>query len=285
MRKLVDFANEMVLKRFDAKVVRRSTPSEAESPGMDKRVIFFHPPKCGGTSINSAFLKIFSTAKGRYVFELDAAASRLAAEQLGCSMVEMRESILAYAVQKSSLRYISGHFPFSNRAVNGSGDWQFMTVLREPVSRTLSLYYYNRYRNAGRNHFGIETELAQWLETDEALSAGSIYLRMFMGDVIEAEALALPGVSSDARTQATVTAIGNLEQFAIVGLLEDLEAYGEDVARHCGVELLIPHKNKSPSSRYPSFDEHPIEIREKLLEICEADSAIYKRFNNKSSDK
>jgi len=52
LRTLLTLTNERVLKPLDVKIVRRSKGQE-HGPAdafIATRVIFFHPPKCGGSS-------------------------------------------------------------------------------------------------------------------------------------------------------------------------------------------------------------------------------------------
>ena len=53
LRALLSLGNEHVLRPFDLELVRRSrVPGQVDdAPQPARRIAFFHPPKCGGTSV------------------------------------------------------------------------------------------------------------------------------------------------------------------------------------------------------------------------------------------
>src|SRR5689334_19148948 len=176
LRTLLNLGNEHVLRPFDLKIVRRSrTPCFAEDGNLKldaKRIAFFHAPKCGGTSVHRWLATAFGGPAG-----LDPIAAEAAARTLGVSSFEMREAVLAYFVKRSRARFISGHYAYSRRAFAGhEHEFDLITILRNPIDRFLSHYYYNRFKDE-RNHFPIECDLQDWLEIDQARAAATVFTK------------------------------------------------------------------------------------------------------------
>ncbi|HET6158837.1 MAG TPA: hypothetical protein VFE34_10865 [Dongiaceae bacterium] len=269
LRALLSLGNEHVLRPFDLKVVRRSrVPCYAgESQPETKRIAFFHPPKCGGTSVGKLLAIAFGGPAG-----LDPIAAEAAAHNLGLAGAREREAILAYLVQRRDAWFISGHFPYSRRAFQGhEEEFDLITILRNPLSRTLSHYYFNRFRE-GREHFSIEAELADWLRTDQARAAARTFTTMFVGDIDAARQLAIGGNKHEMGA-AAAQAIENLKRFTIVGTLECLSEFERAIQRRYGVRAAAGHLRNNAG--YPRFAEQPAEVQDRLRELCQEDMMIY----------
>lgn len=276
LRSLLTLGNEHLLRPLDLKIVRRSRvmsfAPEAEAEADTRRIAFFHPPKCGGTSVHRWLALTFGGPAG-----LDPIAAEAAASNLDMPSMKLREAILAYFVQRPNARFISGHYNYSVRAFLGHEDeFDLITILRHPLDRVLSNYYYNRFRE-GRGHFPIESGLSEWLATSQARATSRVFTRMFVGDSDAAMALDQDGDWHDMRS-AVSEAIRNLEKFAIVGTLEQLKDFEVAVQRRYAIKSSIGHLRKSPRPDYRRFSDQPPEVQERLLELCEPDLAIYERF-------
>lgn len=276
-RSLLFLANERVLRPFDLKIVRRSrVPLSAGEPASGiggRRIAFFHTPKCGGTSVHKWLATAFGGPAG-----LDPIAAEAAARKIGTTGLEFREALLAYFVQRSDARFISGHYSYSGRAFAGhEGEFDLITILRNPIDRLLSQYYYNRFRDQ-RNHFPIDSELSDWLQTSQARAAGTVFTKMFVGDVAVAKEFDKRG--SDTRA-AVSSAIANLGRFTIVGTLEDLNGFENEIKSRYGIRSSIGHLRKSPKAGYPKFTDQPMSIQDRIRELCEEDMEIYETFSTR----
>jgi hypothetical protein len=166
---------------------------------------------------------------------------------------------------------------YSRRAFRGHEDeFDLLTILRNPLDRTLSQYYFSRF-NERRDHFPIDCELSEWLLTDRAKSAAMTLTKMFVGDIDVLRHLAADGNKHDMR-EAASEAIKNLRTFAIVGTLERLGDFERAIRHRYGITSKIGHLRKNPIRDYPKFAEQPPQVQDSLRELCQEDMAIYETF-------
>jgi len=238
-----------------------------------RRIAFFHPPKCGGTSIRTWLASTFGRPAG-----LDPLAAEAAAHNIGVASANEREAILAYFVQRQDTCFICGHFAHRRRAFAGhEDDFELITILRSPLSRMLSRFY---FKNDQHRHFPIEGAIADWLETNDARAAATVFTRMFVGDVELMRRLA-NGTSNAEMGDAALQAIENLKRFTIVGTLEQIGAFEQGIRRRYGIRARIGHARSNPA--YPRFGEQPSAVQDRLRELCREDMTIYEAFAEPSS--
>lgn len=274
LRALFTLGNEHVLKPIDLKLVRRSrVPYSADEAPPAKRIAFFHPAKCGGTSVRDALGTVFAGPR-----RVDPGSADRAAQNLGIAPMELREGILAYLVQRHDVPFIGGHFCYSRRAFAGrENEFDFITILRNPLDRFLSHYYFARFKPRPEHFPSNHGELPEYLLTNRARVWATTYTRMFVGEIEAAKALHERGTCDDMR-KAVADAIDNLGRFAIVGTLEHLKEFEAAIQQRYGIKSSIGHQRKGPRPGYPKFADQPREVQERLLELCEPDMNIYERF-------
>lgn len=104
------------LSKVKALVQRAARTARGEN--LKSPVLFYHVPKCAGTSVKSAIfesLGVREYLRGEY-FVLNSHASRKATEMLGVEMRVLREQVLAYEVNQSPRPFfVTGHFVYSRR--------------------------------------------------------------------------------------------------------------------------------------------------------------------------
>ena len=213
---LLALGNEHLLKPFDLKLVRRSrVPCSSDDAPPAKRIVFFHPPKCGGTFIRHSLGMVFGGAS-----RVDLGSAVAAGRNLGIEGMELCEGILVYFVQCHDVHFINGHFCYSRRAFAGrEAEFDLITILRNPLDRMLSHYYFARFKPAPDHFPPVDCDLSEFLLTDRARGWATTFTRMFVGEIDATKALRM-------RT-AVAQAIDNLSRFHIVGTLEQLEKFEE----------------------------------------------------------
>ena len=236
---------------------------------LRQKVFFMHIPKCGGTSIGSALRNCYGFGKteaSNSIFQLDSIASLRASQILGTKELEFFEQLLIYNMSISTRKYIDGHFVYSERAFKEFRDeWKFVTMLRNPVSKWFSKYFFNRYKES--LHYKLDCDLETYLESKTGVAEGSDYVRCLTG-------LSLLHEWNSER--AVEQAIRNLNNFTIVGVVEKINLFVRDFESQFGTKLFIKHLRSNPLPKSKQQEQITDRIRKKVEEICQPDIEVYK---------
>ncbi|MDZ4345701.1 MAG: hypothetical protein U1E51_25080, partial [Candidatus Binatia bacterium] len=121
----------------------------------------------------------------------------------------VRMDLLNYHLALPAPRCVMGHYRFSRETLERYRDeWNFITLLRNPVDRWYSHYFYNKNNDS---IYKINEELDEYVETDTALFLGSLYVSVVTGETQR----------KPIRTQEYIKeAVDILRNFAVVGSLE-----------------------------------------------------------------
>ena len=226
-----------------------------------KKLFFLHIPKCGGTSVNHELQKSYIRA-GYRVTHIDPYASKRGAVIACENLRDFRSRLLLYEMSRSHSQYISGHLSYSEQVwKNFSDEWHFLTVLREPVARWYSHYFYDRYKTG--DHFRIHEPLEVFVESKRAQHLGRNYV----------EALTAKGEAE--ADDAVDRAIANLQRFSLVGVLEETDKFIRDCDQFLGVSIKLKQQNKNPRTKEQQENEISSEIAERVSALCEPNTRIY----------
>ncbi len=233
---------------------------------LDQRILFLHIPKCGGTSVREAIGASYGWRPGRQSrsARLDAQASWQGSRLSGTDLFAFRERLLLYELCRPHLQYIAGHYPLSETVLDEFGDdWDVITVLRDPVDRWLSEYFYNRHKRS--EYFAHEMDLEEYAESRTGRISAMTYARWFSGD------------PSGCGVAASVDrALHNLDRLDLVGVLEHLDDFRARFRDHYGVSLRIPRLNRSPRSMEQQTAAIGPELRSKAEALCAGDMRLYR---------
>lgn len=229
-----------------------------------KPVVFFHVMKCGGTSVRAGLAKgIGGERDGGGIFELDGRAAKGAAGGGHSENWQFRDQLLSYEVLAGRSDLVMGHFRYRDRYTELAPHAAFVTVLRDPVDRFVSLYRYRRYKE------GVDVPVAgsleDFLDTPRWQKEGHAYVSLFCGND-----------DLDPRSDAAVdAATANLEHFAVVGFLDQLDEFAAAVGRVVDRTVEIPRLNDSPAPREEREREFDEPLLARIHEVCAPDQAFY----------
>ena len=246
---------------------------------LEEDIFFLHIPKCGGSSISYAIGWHYLTLdirKGRGFVSLDPAASSNVIRITNKTnypynttddhpVLKFRENLLLYFMSQKNTKYISGHFTFSEIAYREFGDqYAFVTILRDPVKRWISSYFYNRYKKA--DHIKIEADITTYLQSEFGRSQGYECVKFLGGADLAGDYTS---------KQAIDRAKKNLHKFDVVGCLEYQEIFLKQFEDRFGVRLKLEKRNLNPTSESHRRSIITEEIEEKIRAICRPDCEIY----------
>ena len=232
----------------------------------EKRLVFYHLPKTAGSSLRSALGTLYYDPlrpHHRPYFIFSGRSSLRVSQITGEDLFSIREKFLLLALATPAYRFIAAHQPFSAIAHKEFGDdTLFMSLFREPVSRFISLYFYNRYKES--DHAKIDCSLDEFLESEPGRMAACTYVDWF--------GRSSDGAIADPNARYS-KAIENLGSLDIVGTMEDMAGFRQRIERALGRSVPIATVNRNP--RKSRFDEVSQAQLAKIEELCRADLEFY----------
>lgn len=235
---------------------------------MRQRLVFHHIPKCGGTSLDAAIAACYGDGRPRPpdCLRYDPVAGQAAAQRAGIEELRYAEGWLLERLAQPDTRYLSGHVPFSATAARTfAGEWEFVTLLRHPVARWFSHYFFNRRRTD--DYYPIGEELEAFVASPRAQRIANTTLLYVSGRDLS-EILTQPDVCID-------QAIANLESCAVFGCLERLDDFVARFAARYDVTLSVPRLQASPLPPPAQAAQITAAVRRRVEELCRADLQVY----------
>ncbi|WP_444925347.1 sulfotransferase family 2 domain-containing protein [Microbulbifer sp. TRSA002] len=256
------------MKRMLKKLVRPSLarlPIKLTSP---PKIFFCHVPKCAGSSLNSAISSQYYEPNKLDTFGIKRAVSKRTADILDIPMMSVREIVMVHNLSIKSNYYGRGHsYCRPNVVKSFSGEWNFLTVLRNPVDRWISLYTYNTYKKSQWDKNTLS--LNEYLDSKTGINAGQEYLQYFSN------------FNNRNPSEHIAEALDNLQQFSIVGTTGHLDLLTQQIEEDFDIQLNIPEINKNPNNKLAQEIKSDLNTIKKIEDICKYDIEIFERFTEK----
>ena len=231
-------------------------------------VVFHHVPKCGGTSTSRSLRQHYwlSQASIRTIEAFRATQALRPGspfEDLWRRNYDFRQHLLLYMLMKN-VRCITAHVEFSEAAYDIFRDrYVFVTVLRDPVERFLSQYFFSYQRDTP---FGIFEPLNEFIHTNRGHYFGRIYSTYFSG---------LPPTANYGSSEAVERAKANLDRFSAVGFIADMAQFGDKLSQLLDRNIRIGRSNRAWAPQSLKDEMMSPKTLEQLREICAPDLEIY----------
>ena len=226
----------------------------------DRRFFFLHMQKTGGTSLFLRLPRVFGNA-GVYPDASDGDPVTVA-PQLSVEVLQQR-----WAVRRQEIRIVAGHFPLCTTELLGE-EFRVVTVLREPVERTLSYLRHHRQTTPGDRDTPLEA-----IYEDDFRFHGMIHDHMTKMLAMSTEEMTsglLTRLDMDERHLAR--AVERLEGIEVVGLLERFDEFWAELHDRLGWDLNdVAHANRSAPADVPDS------LRRRIAEDNALDVALYEQ--------
>ena len=164
----------------------------------NKKLIYVHIPKTGGSTLQSILIRQYGK---NHFFRIN------------------RRNTLAdfLEVDKTNINLLVGHFPFDyHKHFNESNNIQYLSLIREPVSRLISNYYHILSRPNNPHHQALTEQtnnIKEFVEQDINKKTENCYVRFFSNNIDTPH--------NSCTKQMLEKAKKNIEQyFPIVGITE-----------------------------------------------------------------
>jgi hypothetical protein len=237
--------------------------TQITEPARHDPVVFLHVMKCGGTSVRAGLSRAIGGDADHPIFELQGQAVIGVVGGRHADNWQFRNRLLHYLLLGPRPSLVLGHFRYRNEYDELLGAAHFVTVLRDPLERFVSLYKYRRHKDTV--DVPVSGSFEQFLETPRWQKQGHVYVTTFSGrDDLDPHS-----------EEAIEQTISNLGRFAVVGDITNVGSFCDGVAAIIKKPVEIPRFNPSPSPAGSGSAEIDPESLARAREICAPDQAVY----------
>jgi hypothetical protein len=146
-------------------------------------------------------------------------------------------------------------------------EWDFVTILRDPINRWISEYVYNTYKQGAWEKNTLP--LDDYLVSNKATVTGISYVRYFSS---------MPSDYIGGFDEFINEAIENLRRFRVIGSVETLDNWCDSFEKYFKKKISVPHRNASPKIKVADKIRSDDSIIKKIEKLCEPDLYIYQQI-------
>jgi len=219
---------------------------------LEKPLFFYHIHKTGGNSIKAAFNTALTTDDRT--------------EKLGFKPGDHYDTRDLHADPGEPLHprpaFVSSHYKFGHH-LRFEQEFCLLTVVREPVERTISDYHFLRWRQ------GIEPS-----EDDFAA-----FIRNPRNICLQAQHLSSLDINDAGPEDIYADAVNNLESFAAYATTNDIEPLLQSIWDACGLINMVTSKmNENARKKIKYFDTS--KFADEISELNEMDLRLYRHIRD-----
>lgn len=211
-----------------------------------ERIVFFHIPKCAGTSVEDAFAELYG--------ENNIFKEKTIIDYLMCNPADVEKN-----------KVLAGHITHDTAQCYINNNTLLITLLRNPISRIRSVYnyHYNLNDESLLYHLARENKFGDWLECnipEILIHIENAVVRQFCPESFWNPILA---ACPDLIIQ---TAINFLDKFHVIGIVEEMELFQLSLMNY-NINLKLNTLNKSHSDETKNISNS--ELKKWYLKKCE----------------
>ena len=269
-----------------------------------KPVVFVHIPKCGGVSVDRALREqlalpgekkikrkpLIETSLFNFNRSIVTLDDKCDFSEFHCKQIQ---HTLVYHLNLN-WQYVSGHFNVTKEILAKYHDqYQFVTLLRNPVDRFISNYIFNRLTNQmtimpPSIASQATTKEQLWLEADELINSRRGWhmantMTMFLTG-------RYPKDDSDAKAMQNEV-LDNLAKFSVVGFLDDMPSFEQQLNGITGKDFQIGKHNTTSAieNAEAQFIRTALKeyfaqdvVKERLASLCSNEKSIFSIAKHKN---
>ena len=236
--------------------LKKEWSSRVDSIPSNAMFYFVHLPKCGGTGVANLVWYGAAKAEMHQTWQAD-------------SDGHLRGIISEVARTKK--RVVYGHFSYGLHLIinkhlfaGGSPDSFYGTMLREPIERVLSHYYYHREKKNDPGHeLAMRLDLLEWVRESPA---GSNRMTQYLAGF----------ENHNATRQMLELAKSHLMQMSFVGLTEEYDKSIKLLAHQLGRKPLRISTHFNAVRNHPRAMDLPFHVLQEIYEANKLDMELYK---------
>lgn len=234
-----------------------TNPLENSVAAAPLRLAFIHIPKTGGNSVGAMLQSCFPR------------------EQIAPFIYEHLNPDLP----DESYRFVQGHFGFTYAKQLKA---QVLTVLRDPIDRVISTYYFLK---SGNKHPIVPTlSFEEFLLSDVPSIVAQIdnaqTWQLAHGSLVKQRKQLAALSDSEVLAQAE----RNLRSCFVVGVTERLDAFASNVSAKLGLSL-PSQTRKNKTKERPAVDDVPVRLREIIESRTCLDRRLYEIAQELAADR
>lgn len=223
-----------------------------------RKILFDHLPKCGGSSLNAYLEKQYLNRK---IYSINSKNIRGSLDNFISLSVDTRNK---YDLVKghSAHKLINYVHPESIK----------VTVLRDPIDRTISLFFYIKRRSSHYLHSKIsELNLDEFAESEWNVKFRNWYTAHFSGiDVSVAE--------QNPEKSITRAVEVLLSRYHIIGFLDDFTSFTERLREEAKFRRPYDNEFRNVTTNRPTIADIPKSTIKNIEEINQLDMDFYRRI-------